>query len=80
MTLFRHQLPTFAVNPGAGFISGIRLNAGLIAPEGLGFQVERLQAAGLYTLKEGRLKRVNPAAMARLADYSTLPLRIRPLI
>jgi hypothetical protein len=45
-----------------------------------GFQIERLQAAGLYTLKAGRLKRVNPAAMARLADYSTLPLRIRPLI
>jgi hypothetical protein len=45
-----------------------------------GFQVERLQAAGLYTLKEGPLKRVDPAAMARLADYATLPLRIRPLI
>ncbi|HQS80983.1 MAG TPA: Crp/Fnr family transcriptional regulator [Thiobacillus sp.] len=42
--------------------------------------LKRLQAAGLYTLNEGRLKLVNPAAMARLADYYALPLRARPLI
>jgi CRP-like cAMP-binding protein len=42
--------------------------------------LKRLQAAGLYTLNDGRLKLVNPAAMARLADYYALPLRPRPLI
>jgi len=42
--------------------------------------LKRLSAAGLYTLKDGRLKLVNPAAMAHLADYYALPLRPRPLI
>ena len=42
--------------------------------------LKRLHAAGLYTLKDGRLRLVNPAAMARLADYYALPLRPRPLI
>lgn len=42
--------------------------------------LKRLQAQGLYTLRNGRLKLTNPAAMARLADYYALPLRARPLI
>lgn len=42
--------------------------------------LKRLQAAGLYTLKNGRLKLTNPAAINRLADYYALPLRGRPLI
>ncbi|MDP3420976.1 MAG: Crp/Fnr family transcriptional regulator [Thiobacillus sp.] len=42
--------------------------------------LRRLQASGLYTLKDGCLKLVNPAAMARMADYYALPLRPRPLI
>lgn len=42
--------------------------------------LRRLQSAGLYTLKDGCLKLVNPAAMARMADYYALPLRLRPLI
>ena len=42
--------------------------------------LKRLQAAGLYTLKSGRLKLTNPAAINRLADYYALPLRGRPLI
>jgi CRP/FNR family transcriptional regulator, anaerobic regulatory protein len=42
--------------------------------------LKRLHAAGLYTLKDGWLKLVNPAAMAHLADYYALPLRPRPLI
>jgi len=40
----------------------------------------RLQAAGLYTLKDGCLKLLNPAAMFRMADYYALALRPRPLI
>ncbi len=42
--------------------------------------LKRLQKAGLFTMTEGRLKLVNPDAMARLADYYALPLRARPLI
>ncbi len=42
--------------------------------------LKRLQAAGLYSLIEGRLKLLNPAALARLADYYARPLRARPLI
>lgn len=34
--------------------------------------LKRLQAAGLYTLKDGCLRLVNPAAMARMADYYLL--------
>lgn len=42
--------------------------------------MKRLQAAGLYSLKGGRLILTKPAAMERLADYYALPLRGRPLI
>lgn len=42
--------------------------------------LKRLQKAGLFTLTDGRLKLVNPAAMARLADYYALEERARPLI
>lgn len=42
--------------------------------------MKRLHAMGLHTLKDGRLKLINPAAMARLADYYALPLRALPLI
>lgn len=42
--------------------------------------LKRLQAQGLYTLRNGQLKLTKPAAMARLADYYALPLRARPLI
>lgn len=42
--------------------------------------MKRLQAAGLYSLKSGRLVLTKPAAMERLADYYALPLRGRPLI
>ncbi|QLQ03841.1 MAG: Crp/Fnr family transcriptional regulator [Thiobacillus sp.] len=42
--------------------------------------LKRLQAMGLYTLGNGRLKLTHPAAMARLADYYAMPLRARPLI
>lgn len=39
-----------------------------------------LQKLGFFTLKNGKLKLINPAAIARLADYHALPLRGRPLI
>lgn len=42
--------------------------------------LKRLQKSGFFTLAEGRLKLVNPAAMARLADYPARPLRTHPLI
>jgi CRP/FNR family transcriptional regulator, anaerobic regulatory protein len=42
--------------------------------------LKRLQKMGLYTLGNGCLRLINPAAMARLADYYALPLRARPLI
>lgn len=42
--------------------------------------LRRLQELGFFTLKNGKLKLVNPAAIARLADYHALPLRGRPLI
>lgn len=42
--------------------------------------LKRLEALGLYTLKNSKLKLINPAAIARLADYHALPLRGRPLI
>lgn len=42
--------------------------------------LKRLELLGLHTLKRGRLKLLNPAAMAHLADYHALPLHGRPLI
>jgi len=42
--------------------------------------LKRLETLGLHTLERGKLKLLNPAAMARLADYHALPLRGRPLI
>lgn len=42
--------------------------------------LKRLQTMGLHTLRDGRLKLVNPAALARLADYYALPSRTQPLI
>jgi len=42
--------------------------------------MRRLKTQGLYTLLDGRLKIINPAAMAQLADYYALALRGRPLI
>lgn len=42
--------------------------------------LKRLRDLGFYTLVRGRLKLVNPAGIAHLADYYALPLRGRPLI